>query len=211
MKRLISVLVMGSTGLWLGLEPPSVSAHGTVPFTTPNVVHACRVVLTGALREITSGNCLSLAEAAVHWNITGPTGPAGPAGPAGPTGPTGATGVTGPTGPQGATGPQGPSGPIGPAGQPGAQGPPGVSGLEEITVRSNTDNTNQKSVSGFCPAGKVPISCGARADSQGPVVALGTVLLVGGDCFAEAEEIPPEDLGIWELRVVVQCVTEPPL
>jgi len=100
--------------------PSTASAHGTIPFGTPNVIHACRST-SGALRQITSGSCTG-SETIVHWNITGP---AGAAGPAGPRGATGATGVAGPQGPAGPAGPQGPAGPAGPQGPAGPAGPPG--------------------------------------------------------------------------------------
>jgi hypothetical protein len=99
--------------------PATASAHGTVPFGTPNVIHACRGALLGNLREITTGNC-SAAETIVHWDITGP---AGPTGSQGAVGPTGAAGPAGPTGPQGPVGATGPAGPAGGAGATRAAGP----------------------------------------------------------------------------------------
>jgi hypothetical protein len=95
--------------------PLTASAHGTIPFGTPNVIHACRIAASGALRQITSGNCAS-TETIVHWNITGPTGPTGARGATGATGATGPAGARGATGATGATGPVGPQGPADPAG-----------------------------------------------------------------------------------------------
>jgi hypothetical protein len=97
------------------LLPAAALAHGTIPFGTPNVIHACRTS-SGVLREIASGSC-QLGETIVHWNITGPAGARGPAGPAG------ATGATGPAGPMGPQGPQGPAGPAGGTGGTQADGP----------------------------------------------------------------------------------------
>ena len=97
------------------LLPAAALAHGTIPFGTPNVIHACRTG-SGVLRQITSGSC-QLGETIVHWDITGPAGPRGPAGPAG------ATGATGPAGPMGPQGPQGPPGPAGGSGGTQAAGP----------------------------------------------------------------------------------------
>jgi Protein of unknown function (DUF1566)/Collagen triple helix repeat (20 copies) len=102
------------------LLPVAASAHGTIPFGTPNVIHGCRMT-SGTLRQITSGNC-SGSETIVHWNITGPAGPAGPAGPRGVAGPAGVAG------PVGATGPAGPQGPVGATGATGATGPAGPAG-----------------------------------------------------------------------------------
>ncbi|MGH8479206.1 MAG: SUMF1/EgtB/PvdO family nonheme iron enzyme [Gammaproteobacteria bacterium] len=92
------VMAAAAVGLLMGLPTTVVYAHAPVPFGTPDVIHACRVILTGILRQITSGNCL-LVEAVEHWSITGPAGPAGAAGPAGPAGPTGPAGAAGPPGP----------------------------------------------------------------------------------------------------------------
>jgi hypothetical protein len=52
--------------------PTLASAHGGVPFSTPNVIHGCRGV-PGILRQINSGNCVG-HEVVVHWNIAGPAG-----------------------------------------------------------------------------------------------------------------------------------------
>jgi cysteine-rich repeat protein len=101
-------------------------AHGDTPYGTSNVIHACRVPLTGILRKIDSGNCAS-SEALVHWQITGPRGPAGL---------QGLTGIQGPVGPVGAIGPQGPAGQIGPQG---LQGPPGAAS-EPIGTVEQLDN-----------------------------------------------------------------------
>lgn len=72
--------------------PTLASAHGGVPFSTPNVIHGCRNQ-NGVLRQITSGGCGG--DVVVHWSITGPAGPIGPGGPQGPTGATGAPGTNG--------------------------------------------------------------------------------------------------------------------
>lgn len=89
------VLKAGGSLAALLLLPVTAGAHSPVAFGTPNVIHGCRVVLTGVLRQITSGSCLLLIEAVVHWNITGPAGPTGATGPTGAAGPTGATGPAG--------------------------------------------------------------------------------------------------------------------
>jgi len=102
--------------------PMTAGAHGSVPFGTPNVIHACRAAIGGNLRQITAGNCLG-SERIVHWNITGPTGATGPAGATGATGPAGPTGLQGPVGATGATGATGPAGPAGGGGGTRAAGP----------------------------------------------------------------------------------------
>jgi hypothetical protein len=91
------------------LFPVTALAHGDIPFSTPGVIHGCRVPFTGLLRKLNSSNCLANEEV-VHWNITGPAGPQGAAGPAGLIGPQGLPGQTGAQGPQGQPGPQGPPG-----------------------------------------------------------------------------------------------------
>jgi hypothetical protein len=85
------------------LFPVNVSAHGSVPYGTANVIHVCKINALGSLRQVTTGNC-SAFETVVHWNITGPAGEAGAPGPQGPAGATGATGATGPAGPAGGGG-----------------------------------------------------------------------------------------------------------
>src|SRR4026209_2617595 len=82
--------------------PTLASAHCTVPFSTPNVIHGCRAG-NGTLREITTGSCAK-TETIVHWNITGPAGPAGAAGAQGPQGLPGEAGAQGPQGIQGEKG-----------------------------------------------------------------------------------------------------------
>ena len=139
--------------------PTTASAHGSIPFGTPNVIHACKNNSVGTLRQITSGNC-SGSETIVHWNVTGPAGPVGPRGPVGATGatgpagprgvagPVGATGQAGPqgaAGPAGATGPAGPQGPVGATGATGATGPAGPAGRDGGTRAAGPcfDNSNR--------------------------------------------------------------------
>ena len=43
-------------------SPIKALAHGTIPFGTPNVIHACKASTLGVLRQIDSGNCLSTEE-----------------------------------------------------------------------------------------------------------------------------------------------------
>lgn len=76
MKRLLSVLVVGVIGIWLGQAAPRVYAHGSVPFGDLNDVHACVKQVGGQLRQITSGNCLP-SELIDHWNRIGPQGQQG--------------------------------------------------------------------------------------------------------------------------------------
>lgn len=85
--------------------PTLASAHGNVPFSTPNVMHGCRAG-NGTLREITTGSCTK-TEVIVHWNITGPAGPTGAAGAPGPQGLPGDPGIQGPQGIQGEKGDKG--------------------------------------------------------------------------------------------------------
>ena len=122
-----------------------------------NTVHACKRVGTGVVRIVASAGECTAAEAAVEWNIVGPTGPRGLPGPVGPKGDAGEPGPAGPAGAQGEVGPQGLTGPEGPAGTN------GFSGLEVIRkeVRSVTGNPQ---VDVLCPAGKVVVNGGAYVD-----------------------------------------------
>lgn len=188
MKRLISVLVVGTTGFWLGLVSPSVSAHDPVPFGTPNVVHACRVGGNGSLREITSANCQP-TEAVVHWNITGPAGPAG---------------NVGPTGPTGDTGPQGPGGPIGPEGPQGPAGQDGVSGFTSSVLNTSPSSSTFKSLEINCPLGKRAISCGAEVAGDTSSVGISTVRNFDSRCIIRATEMSSTDAS-WSIGGTANC------
>src|SRR5262249_57440645 len=85
------------------LSMTGTSAHG-------DIIHACVLRTTGALRIIDANKSCSPNERAIEWDQIGPAGPAGPAGPGGPAGPTG---LAGPAGPRGPVGPQGPPGEAG--------------------------------------------------------------------------------------------------
>src|SRR5262245_49770354 len=85
------------------LSMTGTSAHG-------DIIHACVLRTTGALRIIDANKSCSPNERAIEWDQIGPAGPAGPAGP---------TGLAGPAGPAGPSGPAGPAGPVGPKGDPG--------------------------------------------------------------------------------------------
>jgi len=80
-----------------------VSAHGDVPFTSPNVIHGCRNQNTGALRQISTGACAN-GEAIVHWNVTGPAGTNGTNGINGTNGTNGIDGINGTNGTNGING-----------------------------------------------------------------------------------------------------------
>lgn len=68
--------------LILFLFPVLAFSHGDTPFSTADVIHACRSPFAGVLRKIDTGNCQP-TEAVVHWNTVGPQGVAGPPGTAG--------------------------------------------------------------------------------------------------------------------------------
>jgi hypothetical protein len=67
-----------------------------------------------------------------------------------------------PPGPPGETGPKGDKGDKGEKGDGGAQGPPGLSALERVQWAS-ASNSNDKSTTAPCPAGKKAIGGGAHA------------------------------------------------
>jgi Collagen triple helix repeat (20 copies) len=92
------------------------------------VIHACVNMNNGQVRIVGATESCRVPEAAVTWNVTGPSGATGPTGAAGATGPAGAVGATGPTGAAGATGPTGAAGATGPTGATGATGPTGATG-----------------------------------------------------------------------------------
>ena len=73
------------------LSMTGTSAHG-------DVIHACVLRTTAALRIIDANKSCSRNERAIQWDQIGPAGPAGPAGFAGPAGPTGLAGPAGPAG-----------------------------------------------------------------------------------------------------------------
>lgn len=199
MKRWMGGLGLAGVGLALGLAAPQVDAHGTVSFGTPNVVHGCRVILTGILRQITSGNCLP-TETVVHWNITGPqgqtgaTGPAGPQGPAGPTGPAGPEGPAGADGADGAPGATGPTGPTGPEGEPGASGTSGY----EVVSESHGSLAGTIQFQVRCTSGKRALGGGAQ------LIGAEVRTIVLNDSFPVIEEVLP-GLGVfravgWQAR-----------
>jgi hypothetical protein len=79
----------------------STGAPAAIPGAN-GVISACYNAASGVLRVIDSAARCGQAEAALQWNVAGPTGPAGAQGPAGPQGPAG---LQGPVGPQGPAGP----------------------------------------------------------------------------------------------------------
>ena len=99
------------TGLVMGIVAASIPGQG-------NVIYACYVKATGALRVIDhpTAKCLAF-ETLISWNQQGVAGADGANGEDGADGATGANGATGPAGPTGAPGP------IGPAGPPGSSDP----------------------------------------------------------------------------------------
>jgi hypothetical protein len=146
--------------------PTLARAHGTVPFSAPNVIHACRAA-NGTLREITSGNCTK-TEVIVHWNITGPGGAAGPAGAAGSAGPAGSTGAAGAQGPQGLPGDPGPQGPQGIQGEKGDKGDPGSGGAATRAAGPCFDDANRY------------VDCGNGTVTDGVT---GLIWLQNANCF----------------------------
>jgi Collagen triple helix repeat (20 copies) len=85
------------------LSMTGTSAHG-------DIIHACVLRTTGALRIIDANKSCSPNERAIQWDQIGPAGPTGPVGPTGLAGPAGPAGPTGPAGPAGPAGPEGPKG-----------------------------------------------------------------------------------------------------
>ena len=64
------------------LSMTGTSAHG-------DIIHACVLPTTGALRIIDANKSCSPNERAIQWDQIGPAGSAGPAGPTGLAGPAG--------------------------------------------------------------------------------------------------------------------------
>jgi hypothetical protein len=129
--------------------------------TTPEVLYACYVPLTGTVYRIKTvgapAECMkrrgrggddddyNRSRDHIEFTFskagapnTGPAGPMGPAGPQGevgpmgPAGPQGEVGPMGPAGPQGEVGPMGPMGPMGAVGPQGNVGPMGPQGAQGI-------------------------------------------------------------------------------
>jgi hypothetical protein len=71
------------------LSMTGTSAHG-------DIIHACVLRTTGALRIIDTNKSCAPNERAIKWDQIGPAGPAGPVGPAGPAGSVGPAGPPGP-------------------------------------------------------------------------------------------------------------------
>jgi hypothetical protein len=123
MLKVVVRLKLALAAVW-ALSMTGTSAHG-------DIIRACVLRTTGALRIIDANKSCSPNERAIEWGQIGPAGPAGPTGLAGPAGPVGPAGPQGAQGPQGPIGPQGPVGERGPAGSQGlvgAAGPPGPAG-----------------------------------------------------------------------------------
>ncbi len=110
-------------GTLLATVSTTALTQGTTVTTTPVVLYACYVPISGTVYRIKETDvkqkCTSASHIEFSWNQQGPQGPQGiqgiqgiqgVAGPTGQTGATGATGATGPAGPTGATGPAGASG-----------------------------------------------------------------------------------------------------
>ncbi|MDP3699233.1 MAG: hypothetical protein Q8R47_06650 [Nanoarchaeota archaeon] len=142
---------------------------------------------------------------------SGSQGPPGPAGPEGRDGPQGLQGEKGEAGPQGPVGAKGDKGDAGPAGQQGLSGTPGISGLEIVQVVTSYDNTDYKSKSAGCPAGKNIVSGGASIGSQDAPPPSRPALVnshpEGNGWIASARETNPENTEIWVLTVYAVCAT----
>ena len=127
------------------------------------VVQGCYNTGSGGLRVILpSQTACGRGEAALDWNVQGPTGPAGPVGATGPAGPAGPQGPAGDVGPLGQRGPTGDTGAQGPKGDTGAQGPAGVSGYNVAVGPSPTtgytlNSFTQGYFDAVCPSGDVVI------------------------------------------------------
>src|SRR5687768_17768655 len=115
--------------------------------TTPEVMYACYVPLTGTVYRIKTAGAPSECtkpkkdasaadilkrqdhiEFTFNAQVQGPVGPAGAVGLTGPMGPAGPQGEVGPMGPAGPQGDVGPMGQKGDVGATGATGPQGVAG-----------------------------------------------------------------------------------
>src|SRR5262245_1828319 len=105
MLKVMVRLKLALAAVW-ALSMTGTNAHG-------DIIRACVLRTTGALRIIDANKSCSPNERAIEWGQIGPPGPAGPAGP---------TGLAGPARP---VGPAGPPGPAGPKGDPGPPGPKG--------------------------------------------------------------------------------------
>lgn len=99
------VLLMAVAGLlWLSTaNAAGADTQGAAEPRSATGLASCYVKKTGALRVLTSGNCLR-SETRVELGGQGPQGPTGPAGP---------PGALGPVGPQGPEGPAGKDAPVG--------------------------------------------------------------------------------------------------
>lgn len=74
---------------------------GDEPPPATQVIAACKVKTTGAIRIVTPSTKCKTSEVKLTWNVVGPRGPAGPKGATGATGSKGDTGATGQRGPAG--------------------------------------------------------------------------------------------------------------
>ena len=115
-------------------------------------IHGCVNGKNGTLRIVAANGVCASNEAALDWNITGPTGPIGPQGLTGPTG------ADGPAGPQGAAGPQGEPGPAGLTGATGPEGPVGPQGPAGLTLLAHGSPSYSVVSASFAPLFSVPFS-----------------------------------------------------
>jgi hypothetical protein len=95
MLKIIVRHKLALAAVW-ALSMTGTSAHG-------DIIHACVLRTTGALRIMDANKSCAPNERRIQWDQIGPAGPAGPAGSAGPAGPTGLAGPAGPAGPVGPT------------------------------------------------------------------------------------------------------------
>ena len=87
MLKIIVRHKLALAAVW-ALSMTGTSAHG-------DIIHACVLRTTGALRIMDANKSCAPNERRIQWDQIGPAGPAGPAGSAGPAGPTGLAGPAG--------------------------------------------------------------------------------------------------------------------
>ena len=81
MLKIIVRHKLALAAVW-ALSMTGTSAHG-------DIIHACVLRTTGALRIIDANKSCAPNERRIQWDQIGPAGPAGPGGPAAPPGPAG--------------------------------------------------------------------------------------------------------------------------
>jgi len=101
----------------------------------------------------------------------------------------------------------GPRGPQGPTGATGATGAPGVSGREVVSAQSPMNSDELKTVTAYCPAGKVAV--GGGHGTAWPTYIVWSAPTLGG-WMVQARELPPGTATDWSVMAYAICVTALP-